>query len=240
MSRYLYSGIPGGGGPRAIVPGLLLWARAQQIVGPADTDPVGTLSVFTQGTAAKKPTFKVGIINGKSVLRFDGVDDNLSAGDAIEPATAITVVAVVKSASVATTQIVMGKGLGGGYYQSYSINIVGSKARFNKATNATPNAEANAEVNVALANNTPYIVSGRYDGASLKCRLNGANEATVADASGLFYSSEPLRTGILGNGTDFPLNGDFAEGIIVGSALSDNVLKRLERSLGAFYGITVA
>ena len=69
----------------ASLPGLALWLDATAITGLVDADPVGTWSDqsgngrdATQATAAKKPTYKTNIQNGKPVVRFDSIDDGLS------------------------------------------------------------------------------------------------------------------------------------------------------------------
>src|SRR5262245_95497 len=80
--------------------GLKLWLKADAITGPNDGDPVttwpdssGNGNDATQATAAKKPTYKAGIQNGRPVIRFDGVDDIL-ATPSVTMATAFTLFAV--------------------------------------------------------------------------------------------------------------------------------------------------
>jgi hypothetical protein len=73
-------------GGRAFKPtdisGAVLWVDATQISGLSNNDPVVTWSDLTssanhltQGTAAKRPTYKTGLINGKPGVQFDGTDD---------------------------------------------------------------------------------------------------------------------------------------------------------------------
>ena len=66
------------------IDGCTLWLKADQITGLDDGDSVGTWkdqsgegNDVSQGTANKKPTYKVDILNGKPVVRFDGTDDRL-------------------------------------------------------------------------------------------------------------------------------------------------------------------
>lgn len=60
------------------------WWDAAQLTGLSDGDPVGTLTDASgngknaTGATTARPTYKMGIINSKPVLRFDGVDDKLS------------------------------------------------------------------------------------------------------------------------------------------------------------------
>jgi hypothetical protein len=65
--------------------GLRLWLRADDITGLVDGDPIaawsdtsGNAFNFAQATAAKKPLYKAGIVNGHAAARFDGADDFLS------------------------------------------------------------------------------------------------------------------------------------------------------------------
>ena len=67
-----------------ITDGLLLWLKADAITGLADNDPVaawndssGNSNNATQGTGANRPLYKVGIVNGLPVVRFDNVNDGL-------------------------------------------------------------------------------------------------------------------------------------------------------------------
>jgi hypothetical protein len=66
------------------ISGLKLWLKADTLV-LNDNDPVGTwadqsgnANNVTQATAANKPLYKTAIINGKPVVRFDGINDSLA------------------------------------------------------------------------------------------------------------------------------------------------------------------
>jgi hypothetical protein len=66
----------------ASIAGLKVWLDASQITGLNDGDAVATWSDLsglandvTQATASQKPTYKTAILNGRAVVRFDGVDD---------------------------------------------------------------------------------------------------------------------------------------------------------------------
>lgn len=71
----------------ADVPGLYQWLDASQLsLSDNDavsswTDESGNGRHATQGTGANQPTFKTGIVNGLSVIRFDGTNDFLSLGN---------------------------------------------------------------------------------------------------------------------------------------------------------------
>jgi hypothetical protein len=62
---------------------LVLWLQADGLV-LNDNDPVATWADasgagngVTQSTTSKKPTFKTVILNGKPIVRFDGIDDEM-------------------------------------------------------------------------------------------------------------------------------------------------------------------
>src|SRR6185503_18751932 len=70
------------------ISGLKIWLKADAGAGSSDGDPVGTWTDqsgtshdFTQATSGKKPLYKTNIQNSLPVVRFDGSDDEMSAGD---------------------------------------------------------------------------------------------------------------------------------------------------------------
>ena len=70
------------------VSNLILWLDASAITGLNNNDPVATWSDrsgngndATQATATNRPLYKTNIVNGKPVVRFDGVDNYLTFGD---------------------------------------------------------------------------------------------------------------------------------------------------------------
>jgi len=84
--RRLVAATSGGGSAfsPASIAGLQLWLDASQITGLNDGDAVGTWADLsgngndaTQATGSKKPTFETNELNGRPVVRFDGVDDIL-------------------------------------------------------------------------------------------------------------------------------------------------------------------
>lgn len=69
------------------VPGLKLWLDANTILQSNNTsvttwnDLTSNQVNFTQNTSAAKPTLQTNAINGKSIVRFDGVDDFMEVLD---------------------------------------------------------------------------------------------------------------------------------------------------------------
>lgn len=98
--------------PKSIA-GLQLWLDASTISG-SDGDAVGTWSDLsgngrnaTQSTALAKPVLKTNIVNGRAVVRFDGVDDFVSGAVAITGSTyTLFAVALVKNAASSYGRIV--------------------------------------------------------------------------------------------------------------------------------------
>jgi hypothetical protein len=89
------------------ISGLKIWLKADAGAGSSDGDPVGTWTDqsgtshdFTQATSGKKPLYKVNIKNSLPAVRFDGSDDEMSAGDlsAVFPS-AGTIACAVKATS---------------------------------------------------------------------------------------------------------------------------------------------
>lgn len=119
----------------ADVAGLRLWLEADAIEGLADGDPVamwadasGQGHDFAQATPGARPLYRAGILAGRPVLRFDGVDDWLSGGDlsaAFATAATLFVVAIITNAnySIYTTRPVDGywrwSGDGHGYFRVF-------------------------------------------------------------------------------------------------------------------------
>ena len=67
----------------------------------ADGDPVGKWldksgngRHLTQATAAQRPTMKAAVANGRNVVRFDGVDDNMARLSSIVSAQPLTILSV--------------------------------------------------------------------------------------------------------------------------------------------------
>lgn len=97
----------GGGGfsDPTDISGLMLWLKADAIVGLSDGDPVSTWedsstanNDFAQSTALQKPTYQTNELNSLPIVRFDGGNDSLVSGS-ITGLTDYTVFIVAKDAS---------------------------------------------------------------------------------------------------------------------------------------------
>lgn len=107
MSLTLYPGIASF--DPSIIPGLELWLKAGRIAGLSDGAPVSTwpdlsgASNDATGGLTTRPLLKNNIINGRPVVRFDGINDILEFTDTFGPATSTFVVARLNAAPASQT-----------------------------------------------------------------------------------------------------------------------------------------
>lgn len=228
----------------ARLPGLVLWLDAGRITGLVDGDPVATWSDLsglgnhaTQATASKRPTYKVNIVNGRPVVRFDGVDDVL--GGALTGFGAVsdsmTMIAVVKlsvnqngamldtSDTVATTSrgVLLFHDAGGG------------------GTTAVRASSGNSAAYVD-ANTTAFAIhTGVHSPATRTIYRNGAAQNTNNTTQNMAAVPVFYRVGGL-MGDVYPLAGDVAEALICFGALTTAQQKAAERFLGVKYALAVA
>lgn len=99
--------------------GLSLWLKADAITGLVDNDPVATwndssggANDATQGIASNRPIYKVNIVNGHPVVRFDAVNDGMSTPNAVFGSAPMAVFAVMSFGLTATNRRAV-QGLGG-------------------------------------------------------------------------------------------------------------------------------
>lgn len=101
------------------VTGLVLWLKAEG-QSYSDNDPVSTW-VDASGTGnnatqalTKRPTFKTSIINGKAVVRFDGVNDLMELTNELPNTATILIVTAKKGAFTAQSPLIENSGSAGG------------------------------------------------------------------------------------------------------------------------------
>jgi len=133
-----------GGGTSPIQPdsisGLVMWLKADAIVGLSDSDPITTWedsssanNDASQSTANKKPLYKTSVINGLPVVRFDGTDDSFST--TWVPSHPFTIFFVAKSNSGYNTR---GRAIAG--TNNWFIGPYDTKWDYFNVTNLTPGA----------------------------------------------------------------------------------------------------
>lgn len=222
------------------IAGLQLWLDASQIVGLNDGDAVSTWSDLsgnaqhaTQSTGSKRPTYKTSILNGKPVVRFDGVDDFLENGTftALNNASAASLFIVKKHTSGAAIRFPFLF-----VNNFYQFNLGGGPKYWR--TSATE--DANATLDWTTWTYEAQLFDGSQSGNAnrLKIRSNGSPvsvsytgtiAATLGSGTGFYAGSN--------DGTAYFWNGDIAEIIAYSTAPSAGDLALLEQYLAAKYGL---
>jgi hypothetical protein len=229
-----------------------------------DGDPVGgwkdksgNAKHALQASGTNKPLFKTNIKNSKSILRFDGINDNLATSSTqayfkFLHATAATVFVVFQTNLAITNpntiytiidncNVASGTGFvfffddrsGNGKNNSVG-NVGGQAATYNFTYNATNN----------LTNTgTWYTVTSKLAGqdATLANRsrmyINGTLDSYINTFAGTntANASYPLMVG--SGQAALPLNGDIAEILIYSTALADADRTAVEAYLNAKWGV---
>lgn len=205
-------------------------------------DKSGTSRNVVQSTANNRPLLKTGIINGRSVLRFDGSNDILipaSAGSDLS--FPYSLFAVYQSSDATGTIVglnrVTGSFIGEGLRKSAAGSLQGLQQ------NGASTAEAVATAPGADWHVAELVFSGTSASLTYTVRRNGGPtvDMTVARARDDSAQVRRLEIGgafIVGSAADL-LAADIAEVIAYGRTLSAAELSRVRQYLGRIYGITV-
>jgi hypothetical protein len=185
-------------------------------------DQSSTGNHVTQATSTKRPTLKLGVQNGKPVVRFDGVDDFLAKTVSYSGA-ALTVVWVANS----TGNGPGGRGYlcgGGGSNRGIGFNPSGAPPTglYGNGTNLLFTSPG-----VAFA-----VYSGKINGASSTVRKNGSNIASGTVGS---LSWDAINIGDDGSAIRC-FQGDLGEFMLFDRALSLSEEQSLEGYLNARWG----
>lgn len=97
-------------------------ADGAPVAGITDQSIGGLGATLAQATGSKQPLLKKNIINGRSVLRFDGVDDRLFASFATIPQPTTIFIVCTLPAFTATTGVIFDSGPAGVSRQVFNIN----------------------------------------------------------------------------------------------------------------------
>ncbi len=212
------------------IPGCALWLRADAglytdaamtmpAVNDADVvggwaDQSGQNNNATQVTTAKKPLLKLGIVNGKAVVRLDGVDDRITLGVAVSLGT-IFVVANHKGAAFSAD----------GYNGLFSdgvnddVGILGS--------GGTTELRAGGQAHTAYVNGVATHEYAPLTAFKIVTWVFDANQSKKWDIG---YQGLAVRY----------WDGDVVEVVAYGTALSAANCGRVETYLGSKYGITLS
>lgn len=231
------------------IAGLRLWLPADQISGLVDADPVTTwpdksadANNVAQATAAAKPTYRTAILNGKPVVRFDGVDDNLLSGSN-SPLTGdvVTTFFLVVNRTTPTGKCAFAWGSAAtvrnaiGYFDGFrganapSIEFAGN-------TPATFAAGLTAGYHIVTVKKTAGAIN-----TTTSLWIDGASQAIQAGSSAGVpaVAAAPFAVGRFASDADEFWSGDVAEVAVYDSALSDADRRKVESHLGTKYAIAV-
>jgi hypothetical protein len=211
----------------ASLSGLAGWWKADQLV-LNDGDPVATWADqsgnsrdFSQATSAARPTYKTNILNGKPVVRSDGVDDYLNT-TSFTMAQALTLSVVHVPRSVSTTDVLFDAGSGSqftAYHNASAAYILDIGASTN--TSGGP------------VLNTPEIVTVVANGASSAYVRNGVSTA-ASGTNGLAGGLRLMANRILSAAYN---QGDYAEVILYNRALTVGERQQVEAYANAKYAL---
>ena len=220
--------------------GLILWLDAGFGVLNASGNPAADLDPvkdwrdrspqsnhFGTSSSSRRPVYRTGVVNGRAVLRFDGVDDTMGASANITGA-AFTIAAVFDdTGSGSAERAVCGFIQGSLYARQYATANWGVYAEVAQDIDGGVDVGATHQLCVAVARSASDI--DLVTDGSLVNRTNGSGWPS---RSGTTVGSEPT-----------PLqyhNGDIAEVVVYNRALAAGERRKLERYLGRKYGIGVA
>jgi hypothetical protein len=201
----------------------------------ADGDPVGGWqdqsgqgNNATQGTAAAKGTLKLNVLNGKAVVRGDGVDDYLTHA-ALTLGTTHTVFLVTQWPTATQAGILLGSDTA-----NYGPYTNGSSTLNYSVSN--PNPQQACNVAFAPANATWYVLGIRRNGLTVRFYKNGAQlgtDQTLSPNNNDPYSPTTLFAG----GNSFFQAIDLAEVLYYNSALSDANVTNVLNYLNGRYAV---
>lgn len=224
------------------LPGLILWLDAGSgtysdtgLTTPQASDAgavagwasrTGTNPVL-QATAGAQPTLRTAVVNGRSVLRFDGTDDRLvSAALAVAEGQPNTVFGVMKKAGAdsAISHVMLGRS-----NTSAAFNQLGTNGGGSYRINAS------SSITKAATMTNWNIVAGLFNTTASKIWLNGGSPTTGSTGSSALNG---FAIGAQSDGTS-PYGGDIAEVIVYSSGLTTAQVNSVVAYLGTKYNITV-
>lgn len=227
----LVRGSPGGFAPSQI-PGLKLWFNAGAL-SLNNNDPVSSWTDLsgqgnhaTQATGTKQPTYKTNVLNGRPVVRFDGVDDYLQTAAFSAPLSQPSTMFVVCSFSGLSDTATDGLTAGARHLlvQSGATTVGISAGTYLSYTDASPSGVS--------------IWSALYNGTTSELYRNGASKAAgnagTNQLAGLTIGADHRAPAA----ADY-IQGDMPEIILYNRALSASERRTVEQYLGRRYGVAV-
>ncbi len=166
---------------------------------------------------------------------FDGSNDVITINDAnsLDVTQNMTLEALAKTTTDATTQPIIGKGRYGTSTYCYLLGLDSGGAANNKVYFSLYDGTNNPEVlsTSSYAINNYYYLVGTYDHANLKIYFNGANEATTPAVIDIGNQASLFKIGEWPNATSFHFDNIIDEVRISSVARSDAWIKATYNSL---------
>lgn len=238
------------------ISGLRLWLDASRITGLADGDPVGQWNDLsgngnhaTQTTAAKKPLYKTGILNGKPVVRFDGTDDLLLANGIATLLTGTdvpnTVLGIIKARvlpSLGANPCFAGLGRSSAGSAEHRWSLLNSGGTYSYRAARVDDSDASDSHTAGTPDTGTHIATARFTGTAVTWIIDGAEAAPEASLNVGQLTVDRFAIGALVQGGLETLffDGDGPEFCLYNRALSTAELNRLHRYFGAKYNISVS
>lgn len=218
---------------------------------PSNGDPITVWESkeginFVQSNQSYCPTYLQSGANGRPGLTFDGLAQYLEVVGWLPNDPYGTIVAVVKQNASQTAKILSSadKGTATTYFTSVGLSSSGAMT-FEQKNNDTADDVRTAQT---VGTSNARVLSYRSDGATYTARIDGTAYALTASAganSGDWMADTANRDSVtigtmLTSSAYAYLNGTIYELLYFPRPLSDVELRKVERILGAKYGVTVA
>lgn len=187
-------------------------------------DESGQSNHVSQATVGKQPTRVAAALNGKAVVRFDGVNDLLACTYGATLTQPTTVMLVAKSAVNEEAYLFDG---------STSSN---RHAVFFAPTTFRWSYYAGTTVNSSTGSDTSFhVIAAIFNGTGSTLRIDGVEVSSstpgTGTMAGITLGSNQAET--------LPLEGDIAEVVVWNTALSLRDMKQMEAYLANRYALTV-
>lgn len=216
------------------ISGMLFWLKADAITGLSDGDDVsqwddssGNGNHLKQGTAANKPHYKTGILNGEPVVRGTKdlskltTDSNVAHGIGTGDFTWV-VVGMITNNNDGYRCFMSNGAYSPGIFVHDNLRDFywGGGNLFNKVP----------------VNDTYYIHVLRRTSGTITLNINGVEDATTPAVA---TSMADAKLSAFWSGSSHIMDGDIAEIIGYDSSISDDDMSSLESHLGTKYDISV-
>jgi hypothetical protein len=201
-------------------------------------DKSGNSRHATQSNTTRRPTVSAGALNGYNVATFDGIDDGMTCGDALNVQDFIFF-AVARTNSTTLEQNIFAKWLSPGDQREFIFRFrsTSSLGLFISHDGTSPNS---TNLNTTTTAGTSWsILAALKIGTALTVSLNGVTNSGTASSSTVYNSTASLFIGLaeISPNVYEPLNGQIASGIITTQATASN-MQKLEGWAAHNYGLT--